>query len=197
MQIKILALCAAIVVLSSCSKNSNPVSTTPMVPDSLRFPTNSFFEMNGEPSLNGWSYHPDIPGDTAGFDHDAPPGGAWSLKLHKADSPHGTNNVTQGFTNLTSGLYELTSMVKTKYANFAVDTNAQGWISITKRTNGSSYIALARTGNDTGWHVLSVFDSLSLVPSDSVIIELSSAATDTTTHGNPTWFDDVTFKKVR
>ena len=186
----------AVALLASCKDSTSP-ATTAALPDSLRFPTNALFEVNGVPSLNGWSYHPDIPGDTAGFDKDAPSGGTWSLKLHKADTPHGTNNVTEGFTNLTSGLYELTAWIKTKYANFAVDTNAQGWISITKKRNGLSTTTLSRSGTDTLWHSVSVFDTLSLFSTDSVIIELSAAATDTITHGNPTWFDDVTFQKVK
>src|SRR5438309_726389 len=107
----LLPFCIA-VLLASCSKSTSPNITT-AAPDSTRFPTHAMFEQSGQPSLNGWTFHPQIPGDTAGFDRDTPPSsGTWSLKLHKADTPHGTNNVTQGFTNLTSGIYELTSWLR-------------------------------------------------------------------------------------
>jgi len=185
-------------MLSSCSKSSNPVVPTPLAPDSTRFPTHALFEQNGLPSLNGWVFHPQIPGDTANFDRDSPPNsGTWSIKLHKADTPHGTNNVTEEFTNLTGGIYELTSWLKTKYEGFAGTTATQGWISITKRSGGISYINTAFSGMDTVWHSVSLLDTLSLLPSDSVILELSAAATDTATHGNPMWFDNVTFQKIR
>ncbi len=156
------------------------------------------FEQNGKPSLNGWTFHPAIPGDTANFDDTAPPGsgGTWSIKLHKADAPHTTNNVTEGFTNLTSGIYELSSWLMTKYEGFAGPASTQGWIAVIRSRNGMGDTLRAFAGSDTNWHELDLFDTLSLVPTDSVILELSAAATDTSTHGNPMWFDDVTFKKI-
>ncbi|MFI5265067.1 MAG: hypothetical protein ACHQM6_11170 [Candidatus Kapaibacterium sp.] len=94
--VRSLLICCLIgMLLASCTKNSNPASSA-TVADSLRFPVHALFEKNGVSSLNGWVYNPAIAGDTANFDVDVPPGdGTWSLKLHKADTPHGSNNVTE------------------------------------------------------------------------------------------------------
>jgi hypothetical protein len=190
----LLILCCCGILVSSCSKSSNPVSAT-APSDSTTFPNHFFFEKNSQPSLNGWIYNPAIAGDTANFDADAPIGGIWSLKLHKADTPHGSNNVTRTFTNLTSGVYKLTSWVKIKYA-VTPGTFPEGFISIAKESGNNSYPVNTNTGDSVSWHPISVFDTLSLVSTDKVTIMLSAGAADTTGHGNPVWFDNITFVKL-
>jgi hypothetical protein len=191
------ALLLSGILLASCSKNSSPTSTILSKSDSTAFPSDLFFEKNGAPSLNGWIYHPALAIDTANFEMDVPPtGGIWSLKLHKADTPHGTNNVTMSFTNLTSGIYELSSWMKIKYL-LPPGTSPEGSISIIKESGGYHFQTTTTSGDSIQWHLVNLVDTLSLLSSDSVTIMLAAGASDTAAHGNPMWFDDVTFKKIK
>src|SRR5439155_4054409 len=120
---------------------------------------------------------------------DVPPtGGTWSLKLHKADTPHESNNVTKSFTNLSSGIYELTSWMKIKYL-LPPGTSPEGYISIIKKRGGIGYAKTTTSGDSTDWHPVSLVDTVTLVPADSLIIMLAAGASDTSAHGNPMWFD--------
>ena len=104
----LLAFFFCCIMISACRKSSDPISTTSIPSDSTAFPNHVMFEKDGHGSLNGWTYNPALVGDTANFEIDAPPtGGTWSLKLHKADTPHGSNNVTRTFTKISSGIYYL------------------------------------------------------------------------------------------
>ncbi|MFI5265068.1 MAG: hypothetical protein ACHQM6_11175 [Candidatus Kapaibacterium sp.] len=85
--------------------------------------------------------------------------------------------------------------MKTKYI-FPKGTTAQGWIAVVKSHSHVSTQAIALAGDSTNWHSVSLLDTLSLLSTDSVIIKLSGGASDTSAHGNPMWFDDVTFKKL-
>ena len=189
------AIAVSSVLLSACSATNTtvPAATTP-----LTFPVHANFERNGRPSLNSWTFHPVFAGDTATFDNDAPNGATYSLKLHKSDLPPATNNVTESFSNLASGIYRLTAWTKIKYRIPApLSPEAWGWVTIVKKSGGISTEATAPSGDSLAWHPVSVTDTLQLLPADSVTIELSSGACDTMCHGNPVWFDDITFEKVQ
>ncbi|MFI5265069.1 MAG: hypothetical protein ACHQM6_11180, partial [Candidatus Kapaibacterium sp.] len=68
-----LAFFVAAIVCSSCSKSNNPV--TPAVPsDSNIYLNHQLFEVNGNPSLNGWTFHPVAADDTLDFEQDVPQG---------------------------------------------------------------------------------------------------------------------------
>ncbi len=184
-------------MISACSKSSDPITAMPIPSDSTAFPNHLMFEKDGHGSLNGWAFHPAIIGDTANFEVDTPPtGGTWSLKLHKADTPHGSNNVTRTFTNISSGIYELSSWMKIKYL-LPAGTSPEGSISIIKSSNGVSYTKTTTSGDSIVWHQVNLLDTLVLLPSDSLTIMLAAGASDTAAHGNPMWFDDVTFRKVK
>ena len=190
------AILLSLFSLNSCTKTVDPLSP-PAVSDSSSFPTHLLFEKGGRGSLNGWTFHPSIAGDTANFEVDAPPtGGTWSLKLHKADAPHPANNVTMSFTNLTSGIYELSSWMKIKYL-LPPGTSPEGYISIIKTSAGVSYPKSTTSGDSIQWHLVHLLDTLSLLRTDSVTILLAAGTSDTSARGNPMWFDDVTFRKVK
>ncbi|MDP4198869.1 MAG: hypothetical protein Q8922_15320 [Bacteroidota bacterium] len=191
---ELLFFCLCSAILASCSSGNGPATNSPTTPDSLRFPTNAMFERGNGPSLNGWTFHPSSSDDTAIFQQDAPTGGTWCLELHKADTPNPTNRATQSFTNLTTGIYELTAWTKMKYSNRSA---SQGWIGILRARAGASLLDTMRCGDSVQWHPLRLFDTLLLLSSDTVTIELSAAVADTSVQGNAVRFDDVTFRKVR
>jgi hypothetical protein len=189
-----LGLCICCASFSSCSSNSSDSVSTPIVMDSSAFPKHLFFEKNGSASLNGWTFHPSTTNDIPLFEMETPPtGGTWSLKLHKTDSPHPPNTVTETFTNLSSGIYELSVWAKMKY--LIPGTNPVGSISIIKNSAGVSSSATLSTGDSIEWHLITLTDILSLARTDSVTIMLASGVSDSAAHGNALWFDDVTFRK--
>src|SRR5579872_4864839 len=105
-------LCLCMVLLASCSSSNNPTTPvqTVMLFDTTAFPANEYFQVNGLPSLDGWKFHPSIPGDTITFDPFGPPANptAWSITLRKSDVPPVTNNATKSFIHCTSGVYSFT-----------------------------------------------------------------------------------------
>ena len=178
---------------SSCSKSSNPTSTT-TPSDSTAFPNHFFFEKDGNPYLGGWTFHPGDLDELPIYEMEAPPtGGKWSLKLHKSDLPNPINSVTETFTNLTSGIYELSGWTKMKYKIAGI--NPLGSISIMKNRSGVFSTQSASSGDSTGWHLVTLNDTLLLERTDSVTIMLAGGIGDASVHGNALWFNDITFRK--
>ena len=189
-------VCVCGVFLSSCSKSSNPV-TTINATDSTVILSHSLFEQNGQQSLNGWTFNPAGTDDTLDFEQDAPPGdGTWSYKLHTSDFPPVTNTLTRNYTGLTTGVYSLTAWIHLKY-DLAEGTFPEGWISIVKISGGDSTIKSQLTTDSTVWHPISLLDTLSLKSTDTVLLLLSAGARITNQHGNPVWYDDITFKRIQ
>jgi hypothetical protein len=178
---------------TSCS-NSSDTAPASAVMDSTAFPNHLFFQKDGAASLNGWTFHPSTSADIPLFEMETPPtGGTWSLKLHKADLPNPVNSVTETFTNLTSGIYELSVWTKMKY--LIPGTNPIGAISIRKSRAGLTQTATMASGDSTGWHLITLTDTLSLERTDSLTIMLAGGVSDIAAHGNALWYDDVTFRK--
>ncbi len=195
-------LCA--LLLCACSKSTSPTNTTAIpVPvfDSTSFPNSENFEANGLPSLNGWVFHPSIPGDTITYYYGAnfvPPGdpALWSISLRKSDVPPVTNNVTKSFIHCSSGIYSFTVWQRMKKTlDSAQGYNPVGWVGILKQ-NGVIDTASLSSGDSTDWHPVTVLDTLSLLPSDTVTLILASGMCDSNCHGNPYWYDNITFKKL-
>lgn len=187
-----LAVSISAFLFSSCSKSSNPAS--PVVSDSTAFPNHFFFEKDGNPYLGGWTFHRSDPDELPIYEMEVPPtGGTWSLKLHKSDLPNPINSVTETFTNLTSGIYELSAWTKMKYKLAGI--NPLGQISIIKSSAGVVSTASASSGDSTGWHEVMLRDTLSLLRTDSVTIMLAGGIGDSAVHGNALWFNDITFRK--
>jgi hypothetical protein len=198
-------LCLCVMILSACSKSTSPpnVTTIPVtVFDSTAFPNNENFEVNGVPSLDGWVFHPSIPGDTITFTNylgNAPPGdtATWSITLRKSDVPPVTNNVTKSFIHCSSGVYSFTvwlRMKKTLGSNQGY--NPVGWTGVIKQSGGQSYTQSASSGDSTDWHPVTMLDTLSLLPTDTVTLIIASGTCDSSCHGNPYWYDNITFKKL-
>ena len=194
------------VLVSACSKSTSPPNVTPLpvtVFDSTSFPNNENFEAtNGLPSLDGWVFHPSIPGDTITFDHGSgyiPPGDTahWSITLRKSDVPPVTNNVTKSFIHCSSGIYSFTVWLRMKkYLNSNQGYNPVGWTGVIKQSGGQSYIQSVSSGDSIDWHPVTVLDTLTLLPTDTVTLTLVSGACDSSCHGNAYWYDDITFKKL-
>jgi hypothetical protein len=189
----IFVLCACVAIFSACSKSVSPVTPTTSN-DTTFLLHHALFEQNGKPSLGGWAFHPAAKDDTLDFEMDVPPGdGTWSYKLHTSDTPPITSTLTQNFTNLTSGVYSLTAWLKYKYL-LAPGTFSPGWISIIKTSGGVSTSKIKLGIDSTVWHPETLLDTLSLIVTDTVSIQLSAGAGGS--HGDPLWFDDVTFEKL-
>ncbi|MDP4198868.1 MAG: hypothetical protein Q8922_15315 [Bacteroidota bacterium] len=192
-------LLALIIIVGGCKSSTSPSGTTGnSKPDTTVILNHVLFAINGMPSLNGWTYHASVPEDTVDFDLSAPPGdGTWSLKLHTADFPPATNYVTRSFTNLSSGVYSLTTLLHMKYI-LQEGTFPPGWMAIIKTNGGVSSTKTQLTLDTDQWHSERLLDTLSLLPSDTVTLQLSAGCRATTgsLHGNPVWFDDITFKRL-
>jgi hypothetical protein len=186
-------LYACVIIISSCSKTNSPV--TPVTSNDTTFLLHhALFEQNGKPSLGGWTFHPAAKDDTLDFEMDVPPGdGTWSYKLHTSDTPPITSTLTQNFTNLTSGVYSLNAWLKYKYI-LVSGTFSPGWISIIKISGGIS-TSKSKFGIDsTVWHPETLLDTLTLATTDTLTVKLSAGAGGA--HGDPLWFDDITFEKL-
>ncbi|HET6401521.1 MAG TPA: hypothetical protein VFH95_09000 [Candidatus Kapabacteria bacterium] len=192
--------CSLFVLLASCSKSSNPVAPeqTVTVFDTTAFPANEYFQANGLPSLDGWTFHPSIPGDTITFDPFGPPTNstAWSITLRKSDVPPVTNNVTKSFIHCTSGVYSFTVWLTMKKPLPDTTYNPVGSIAIIRQRNGMRDTASMTSSDSIIWHPVTLLDILTLLPTDTVTLMLASGACDSSCHGNPLWFDDITFKKL-
>lgn len=189
-----------VVLLASCGKSSNPVTPeqTAAIFDTTAFPTSEFFQVNGFPSLDGWTFHPSIPGDTITFNAFGPPANptAWSITLRKSDVPPVTNNVTKSFIHCTSGVYSLTSWLTMKKTLSDTTYNPVGSIAIIRQSNGIRDTVSMSSSDSIIWHPVTLLDTLTLLPTDTVTLMLASGACDSSCHGNPLWFDNITFKKL-
>ncbi|MFI5201295.1 MAG: hypothetical protein ACHQNE_02795 [Candidatus Kapaibacterium sp.] len=195
-----LFLCTQAFVLTSCSSSSTPTTPVQSVVlfDSTAFPTSEFFQANGSPSLDGWTFHPSIPGDTITFDKFGAPANpsAWSITLRKSDVPPVTNNVTKSFIHCTSGVYSFTAWLTMKKKLPDTTFNPVGSIAVIRQSNGIRDTASMSSGDSIVWHPVMLLDTLTLLPTDTVTLMLASGACDSSCHGNPLWFDDITFKKL-
>ncbi len=197
------SFCLCSMLLSACSKSTSPMNVTPTpitVFDSTSFPNGEYFEVNGLPSLVGWTYHPSIPGDTITFDTLVPPGTPephWSITMRKSDVPPITNNVSKSFIHCTSGIYSLTVWLRIKKTlDSAQGYNPVGWIGIVKQSGGILDTSSVSSGSNTAWNAVTVLDTLTLLPTDTVTLKIASGMCDSSCHGNPYWYDDITFKKL-
>jgi len=182
--------CIATIALASCKSNST--SLNPNTSDTSFILRNANFDSAGTHGFNGWTFQHSL--DTVDFEQDAPPGsGTWGFKLHSVDFPYQSDNITQSFTNLTSGVYEFTLWSHTKYV-FPDSIFHPAWISITKISGGVATTVRDSVPNSLTWFPTTLLDTLTLLDSDIVTLEVSSGLA--IIHGNPNTVDNFTFAKL-
>ena len=188
-------------VLCSCSKSTEPTTNS----DSTYLIKHSTFEKNGQPFLNGWTFHEAEEGDTALFTNpgrffvmEAPPGaGTYSFRLHTSDFLNQYNQLTQSFTNLKSGIYSLSVWLKYKYV-LDLATFPPSWIAVMKSNGGTPVIVRQNAVDSLTWQQQTLLDTLTLLPTDTVTVVLSSGAKNggPNAHGNPLSVDDISFRRL-
>ncbi len=199
-----LSLVLSLYVLSSCSKSTEPSSNiTPA--DSTYLIQHSMFEKNGQPFVGNWTFHNAEDGDTAlftnpgrYFDTDVPSGGGtYSFRLHTSDFLNQFNQLTQSFTNLKSGIYNLSVWLKYKYV-LDPATFPPSWIAIIKSNGGTSVIAKQNAVDSLTWQQETILDTLTLLPTDTVTVVLSGGAKNggPSAHGNPLSVDNISFRRL-
>ncbi len=186
--------------LASCKSNTStqPNSADTLQPksDTTFFLKNLTWDSTGTHGWNGWTFHRPTSGmlDTIDYEQDAPPGGGtWGFKMHSVDYPTQSVNITRSFTNLSSGVYEFSLWSHTKYV-YADSVFHPAWMSVTKVSGGISSTVTDSLAGSLTWVPQSMFDTLSLVPTDTVTLEVSSGLA--ITHGDPTTVDLFTFAKL-
>lgn len=127
---------------------------------------NSSFEINGNPSINGWIYKSNFPTDTL-FTNDVPPsGGNWSVLLQVGDRqlkrlqtkiavPAGTNR------------YRLSVWAK---AYSSIPISSSGFVSLELNNTYIKNIA----GADTTWKYYESIDTISANKGDTITVTLNS-----------------------
>ncbi len=127
---------------------------------------NSSFEIDGNPTINGWIYKSNFPTDTL-FTNDAPPsGGNWSVLLQVGDrqlkrlqtkiaAPAGTNR------------YRLSVWAK---AYSSIPISSSGFVSLELNKTTIKNIA----GADTTWKYYESIDTISAKKGDTITVTLNS-----------------------
>ena len=156
--------CLLVCLLPSCK---NPVDNHREFDEDLIH--NSSFEVNGNPTTNGWTYFSNLPPDTlqGEFSHDVPPsGGNWSLVLTVGDRVFRywrTTIAAPGETNR----YRLSVWAKA-YRDTPISS--------------PSYVALALDGTilkrqdiqDSTWRYYETIDTVSTQLGDTLTVELNA-----------------------
>lgn len=186
-----------VAVLSSCktdstSANSNPSDTTSKTNDTVFYIKNGNFDSTGGGhGFNGWTFNKIF--DTVDFEQDAPPGaGTWGFRLHSVDNPPTSNNITRNFTGLDSGVYAFTVWSHSKYV-YPNSVCLPGWMGITRVRGNEKDTIMQYLTNSLSWQPETMLDTLALLPSDVVTLEVSAGIA--VTHGNPVIVDEFTFAK--
>ncbi len=182
--------CIGCFALTSCKSSTAPTTTNGS--DTTFILKNANFDSAGTHGFNGWSFFHSL--DTIDFEQDAPPGGGtWGFKIHSVDFPWQSDYITQRFTNLTSGVYEFTAWSHTKYV-LPDSIFHPSWISITKTSGGVATTVTDSIRDNLYWHPETLLDTLTLLPTDTITLEISSGLA--IVHGNPNTVDNFTFAKL-
>jgi hypothetical protein len=185
-------VCIASIGFAACKSSTSTTSNPPPTSDTTFLLKNATFDSSGTHGFNGWVFQHSL--DTVDFEQDAPPGaGTWGFKIHSVDFPYQTDNITRSFTNLTSGVYEFTLWSHTKYV-FADSIFHPAWMSITKKSGGVLMMVTDSVPDSLTWFPYTMFDTLTLLPTDTVTLEVSCGLA--IIHGNPNTVDDFTFAKL-
>jgi hypothetical protein len=146
---------------------------------------NFVFDSSGTPWLDGWDYSPVSQYDTASpFLFDSPPGltGKWSIYLVPGWAH--SSIVRRSFTNLSSGVYQLTCWAKSPQRG-----GGQVYILL-----GGSHIGNTILTTDTNWRQYALTDTLTLSSSDTIETVFTGGFSQLMI-----WkvlFNDITFEKL-
>ena len=177
---------AALLTLMQLSCTKSVVRPIPQPAEELIL--DGSFERDGKPTLNGWRItNPTV---TTLVREPAPGGGEWSLAL-EADWAPTTGYVTMPILRVRDGdVLRLSAFVR------AVDAEGGGSIALSV---GPSYGLRLNRGkwayaSSTSWTLLSVQDTVSLAPGDTVWVALSSFHTEITRRQGR--FDLVSLRRI-
>jgi len=177
---------AALLTLMQLSCTKSVVRPIPQPAEELIL--DGSFERDGKPTLNGWRItNPTV---TTLVREPAPGGGEWSLAL-EADWAPTTGYVTMPILRVRDGdVLRLSAFVR------AVDADGGGSIALSV---GPSYGLRLNRGkwayaSSTSWTLLSVQDTVSLAPGDTVWVALSSFHTEITRRQGR--FDLVSLRRI-
>ena len=182
--------------LASCKSTTSPSQnnpdTTKTSSDTTYLLRNANFDSTGGGhSFNGWTFNKVF--DTVDFEQDAPLGdGTWGFKLHSVDLLPPSNNITRNFTGLDSGVYALTVWSHSKYV-YPNSVCLPGWMGIMHVRGSVRDTAMRYLANSLSWQPETMLDTLALLPTDTVTLEISAGVA--VTHGNPVTVDEFTFAK--
>ena len=148
--------------------NVRPSSAQILNSDSLNLIANPSFEVNGQPTLQFWT------ADTflTAFVQDTPPGGgSWSLMLGPGWIP--AEGYARTYVSGLSGrrILELTVWIKSL-------NSWPGSASLGQWSKGGWVTSKRVYCDSTNWTQISIDDTLSLLPTDTVAIHLSAGATE-------------------
>ncbi|MEO8399247.1 MAG: carbohydrate binding domain-containing protein [Ignavibacteriaceae bacterium] len=143
---------------------------------------NGSFEINNIPTLNGWRFGNE---QLAKLINEAPAiGGNWSLQLTSDWAPT-TGYVYTPVVNLKSGdIVELSA-----YVRATSQFGGEGIIYLSYNNHRKS-----ASSNDTVWNKISIIDTLSLAPNDTLWVTLSAPITEIVPFKQ--LFDLVKLKKI-
>jgi len=170
LQVKTIVISIAIfisilVIVPSCKEDTIAPSKSP-----VNLIQNSSFESNGQPSLQSW-WVPDT--IVSRLVEDAPQSGRkWSLELVPGWIPQQFCARTYLSGQSGTGIYKLTiSMKNLTLANMWDPCILLGRIVNNKWTSSKTI-----STNSTSWQTLSIIDTISLQPNDTLAVQLSGGA---------------------
>ncbi len=175
-------------LFASCSKTTTEGGGG--LPASNILLENAIFDINGNASLNGWTYAPSDVDSVASFTNDVPPGSSakWSLALSPGWIPS-TEYVYRNFIGLTGGVYKLSLWAK------VIGSNQGGGgvlISSSPLQPWKPSALLAVT--DTSWKQITLFDTLTLRATDTTSIVFTGGSTEVANWG--VLYNNITFEKL-
>ena len=162
---------ALLFAVSSCNKTD--LEAGGGLPISKLLLSDATFDSSGHPVLGGWKYGRSDVDSNAHFVKDVPPGSyaSWSLALSPGWIPS-TEFVHREFSNLSTGIYELSVWAKVTQAN------GRGNI-IMARSALQPWIAFASVEvRDTNWHKYILLDTLTSKITDTLSVILTGGSTE-------------------
>jgi hypothetical protein len=173
-----------VMIFYSCEKSTNDLVTAPQSKNLL---TNSSFEINGSPTMNGWTLSED---DTTflryllRFSSDVPPGGGKSSIVVNYSFPGPWRIYQLVPANAGSHIYRLSFWARNFFG--------QGKVTLGLKTTMDTVINLQTVRPvDSLWTFHNMFDTVTADVNDSLVVIINSGYVGVTRLGGGTWFDVV------